>query len=108
MLLLARMLAELGTVREPVVIDHFEAFEVSQDLPFGIGTVVGHRSWFVYGLDPAIHGRGGKVTELQRARLAMRKTRERQGGYKGSFTPFARYSGRIGARRGSDPPHGWP
>ena len=86
MLLLARMLAEIGTVREPVVIDHFEAFEVSQDLPFGIGTVVGHRSWFVYGLDPAIHGRSGTVTELQRARLAMRKTRERQGGYRGSFS----------------------
>ena len=86
MLLLARALAEIGTLREPLVLDHFEAFEVSQDLPFGIGTVVGHRSWFVYGLDPAIHERGGRVTDAQRQRLARRKTRERQGGYKGSFS----------------------
>ena len=84
-LLLARALAELGLVQEPLVVDHFEAFEVSQDLPFGIGTIVGHRSWFVYGLDPAIHGRSGKLNETQRERLAQRKVRARQGGYLGSF-----------------------
>jgi transposase-like protein len=85
MLLLARALAETGPVHEPLVIDHFETFEISQDLPFGIGTVVGHRSWFVYGLDPAIHGRGGRLAQGQRRRLAQRKVRERQGGYRGSF-----------------------
>lgn len=85
MLLLARALTEIGPVDEPLVIDHFEAFELSQDLPFGIGTVVGHRSWFVYGLDPAIHGRGGRLTAGQRLRLAQRKVRERRGGYRGSF-----------------------
>jgi hypothetical protein len=85
-LLLARALAAIGPVSERLVIDHFEAFEVSQDLPFGIGTVVGHRSWFVYGLDPAVHGRGGRIAEGQRRRLAQRKkVRERQGGYTGSF-----------------------
>jgi transposase-like protein len=85
MLLLARALAEIKSAREPLVIDHFEAFEISQDLPFGIGTIVGHRSWFVYGLDPAIHERGGRLTEVQRERLARRKPRERHGGYRGSF-----------------------
>ena len=85
MLLLAQALAEIGVVHEPVVIDHFEAFELSQDLPFGIGTAVGHRSWFVYGLDPAIHERGGRLTPLQRERLAQRKQRLREGGFKGSF-----------------------
>lgn len=85
MLLLDRALDEIATVREPLVIDHFEAFELSQDLPFGIGTVVGHRSWFVYALDPAIHERGGRLTDAQRARLARRKVRERRGGYRGSF-----------------------
>jgi len=85
MLLLARALAEIGVVQEPLVIDHFEAFELSQDLPFGIGTVVGHRSWFVYALDPAIHERGGRLTPVQRERIAKRKQRLREGGYKGSF-----------------------
>jgi len=85
MLLLARALAEIGVVHEPVVIDHFEAFEVSQDLPFAIGTVVGHRSWFVYALDPAVHERGGRLTPLQRQRLAQRKQRLREGGFRGSF-----------------------
>ena len=85
MLLLARALAEIGVVHEPLVIDHFEAFELSQDLPFGIGTVVGHRSWFVYALDPAIHERGGRLTPVQRDRVAKRKQRLREGGYKGSF-----------------------
>jgi len=85
MLLLARALAEVGVVHEPVVIDHFEAFELSQDLPFGIGTAVGHRSWFVYGLDPAVHERGGRLSPVQRERLAKRKERLREGGFKGSF-----------------------
>ena len=85
MLLLARALAEIGVVHEPLVIDHFEAFELSQDLPFGIGTAVGHRSWFVYALEPAIHERGGRVSPVQRERLAKRKERLREGGFKGSF-----------------------
>ena len=85
LLLLKKALDEMGTVHEPLVIDHFEAFEISQDLPFGIGTVVGHKSWFVYALDPAIHERGGRLSEEQKKRLAKRKTRQRHGGYRGSF-----------------------
>ena len=85
LLLLASLLAELGTPPEPLVLDHFEAFELTQDLPVGVGTAVGHRSWFWYGIDPALHRRGGRVSPFQRARLARRKTREKKGGYTGSF-----------------------
>jgi transposase-like protein len=85
LLLSARALGELGGIREPVVIDHFESFEISQDLPFGVGTAIGHRSWFLYALDPAVHARGGVVTDEQRHRVARRKERERRGGYEGSF-----------------------
>ena len=85
MLLLARALAEIGTVREPVVIDHFGSFELTQDLPFSVGTAVGHRSWFVYALDPAVHERSGRVTPAQKERLARRKERRREGGFQGSF-----------------------
>lgn len=85
MLLLARALAEIRTVCEPVVIDHFGAFELSQDIPFSVGTAVGHRSWFVYALDPAVHERSGRVTPAQRERLAKRKERPREGGFQGSF-----------------------
>ena len=85
MLLLRKALHEIAAVSEPLVVDHFESFEISQDLPFAIGTVVGHRSWFVYALDPAIHGRGGRLSEAQRDRLAQRKIRQRHGGYRGSF-----------------------
>jgi hypothetical protein len=52
-LLLARARAELlGTVGEPLVLDHFETFESTQDYQFGVATLVGSRSWFVYDLDP--------------------------------------------------------
>src|SRR5262245_14475005 len=85
-LLLAKALAKIETAREPVVIDHFGTFEFTQDLPFSVGTAVGHRSWFVYALDPAVHERSGRVTPAQRERLAKRKTRPREGGFQGSFS----------------------
>ena len=85
LLLLAQALRELGEITEPVVLDHFETFELSQDFPVGIATAVGHRSWFVYGLDPAVHGRAGRLAPAQRERLARRKQRPRRGGYRGSF-----------------------
>ena len=44
MLLLAQALAEVGTAHEPLVIDHFGTFETSQDLPFSVGTAVGHQT----------------------------------------------------------------
>jgi transposase-like protein len=84
-LLLARARSEmLGTVDEPLVLDHFETFESTQDYPFGVGTLVGSRSWFIYDLDPAPHRRTGKITEAQMARLAERPRRRTYGGYLGS------------------------
>ena len=84
MLLLTRALDQLEDIDEPVVLDHFETFEFSQDLPFGIATPVGHRSWFVYGPDPVPHRRTGRVTPAQRRRLARRPARPSRGGYEAS------------------------
>jgi transposase-like protein len=84
-LLLARARAELlGTVGEPLVLDHFETFESTQDFPFGVATLVGSRSWFVYDLDPAPHRRTGRITEVQRLHLEERSKRRTRGGYMGS------------------------
>lgn len=71
-------------LEEPVVFDHFETFEFTQDYPFGVGTSVGARSWFVYGLDPAPHGRTGRTTAAQRTRLHSRPRRALRGRYEGS------------------------
>lgn len=85
MLLMARALAHLrGGLREPVVLDHFETFEFTQDLPFGVATPVGRDSWFVYGLDPAPHGRTGRRSAEQEARRILRPKRAGRGGYEGS------------------------
>jgi len=85
MLLHARALEHLrGRLSEPVVLDHFETFEFSQDCPFGVATTVGARSWFIYGLDPAPHARAGRLSPRQAHRLAGRPRRELRGGYRGS------------------------
>ncbi len=85
MLLQARALARLrDALSEPVVFDHFESFELTQDYPFGVGTAVGARSWFVYCLDPAPHGRAGRVSPFQRRRLESRPRRPHRQGYLGS------------------------
>ncbi|NIL99975.1 MAG: hypothetical protein GTN89_12415 [Acidobacteria bacterium] len=54
----AQRFHELAMVRlrgidEPVVFDHFETFVRSQQERLGIGTAVGHRSWFVYRIEGA-------------------------------------------------------
>src|SRR6185436_7043221 len=85
LLLLSRALGSLEPLDEPIVIDHFETFEFTQDLPFGVATPVGQRSAFVYGLDPAPHARTGKRSPAQERRLARRPKREEKGGYAGSF-----------------------
>jgi hypothetical protein len=85
MLLHLRALAHLrGRLSEPVVLDHFETFEFSQDCPLGVATAVGARSWFVYGLDPAPHARAGRLSPQQRRRLAGRPRRQLRGGYQSS------------------------
>lgn len=84
-LLLALTRRELaGQANEPFVFDHFETFEFTQDYPFGVGTLVGAKSWFVYDLDPAPHGRTGRVSEAQKDRLRVRPRRPGHGGYLGS------------------------
>lgn len=85
LLLLTRALSHLsGRLEEPLVIDHFETFEYTQDYPFGVATAVGSSSWFLYHLDPAPHGRTGKVTPAQQSRLSQRPRRAVRGGYEGS------------------------
>ena len=46
-------MTRLREIDEPVVLDHFETFVRSQQERLGIATPVGHRSWFVYGLEGA-------------------------------------------------------
>ena len=73
-----------ASVAEAFVLDHFETFEFTQDYPFGVATVVGKKSWYVYDLDPAPHGRTGHVSDSQRRRLGARPRRRARGGYVGS------------------------
>jgi hypothetical protein len=73
-----------GKLDEPVVIDHFETFELTQDLPFGVALPVGAHSWFIYGLEPAPHARTGRRTEAQERRRRRRPPRSARGGYSGS------------------------
>jgi len=85
LLLHARALALLrGRLDEPVVLDHFETFEFTQDYPFGVATPVGARSWFAYGLDPVPHARTGRRSPAQQQRLRSRPRRPSRGGYAGS------------------------
>ena len=65
----AKARQDIRRIAEPIVFDHFETFEVTQDLPVGIGTAVGHRSWFVYDLEPARHRRTGRMSARQKARM---------------------------------------
>ena len=53
-----------GAVTESLAADHFETFEFTQHLPFGVLTLVGRDSWFVYGIDPAPHARTGMRTTM--------------------------------------------
>jgi hypothetical protein len=73
----ARALDRLPALDEPVSYDHFETFVYGQDFPLGVGTAVGHRSWFVYDLEPAPHARRGRMSPRQRAR--QRRVRRRWG-----------------------------
>ena len=66
------------------MLDHFETFEFTQDYPFGVATLVGSASWYVYDLDPAPHGRTGSMSEYQRRRQTTRPGRPSHGGYVGS------------------------
>lgn len=65
----AAALQRIGRLDEPVVYDHLETFEFSQNLPAGIGTPVGHGSWFGFDLEPAPHHRTGRMSKVQRRRM---------------------------------------
>ena len=84
-LLMARAVGSLERLDESIVLDHFETYEFTQDLPFGVSTPIGRRSGFVYGLDPCPHPRTGKRSPAQAARLKTRPKRPARGGYAGSF-----------------------
>jgi len=73
LLLHALALEQIRGIHEPVSADHFESFVYSQFDALGIATAVGHRSWFVYVVDPAPHRRGGRLTPAQRNKLARSK-----------------------------------
>ena len=100
LLLQARALNELeGTLDEPVVFDHFESFEFSQDLPFGVATPVGANSWFCYALDPAPHRRVGRRSPAQQKRVASRPRRVTHGGFEGSTSRIlGRLLGLVGGK----------
>jgi len=83
-LLLSARALEHVVLNEPVVVDHFESFEFSQDFPVGIATSVGQDSWFVYDLEAAPHRRSGRTTAAQRERLKRRKLPPR-GAFRRSF-----------------------
>jgi transposase-like protein len=74
LLLLARAHRHLPPLHEPIVYDDFETFAYAQDFPFGLGTAVGHHSWFVYSLDQAPHRRAPRPSAGQKARRLGRKT----------------------------------
>jgi transposase-like protein len=87
-LLLCALALDQLPIDEPVVFDHFESFEFSQDLPVGVGTAVGQQSWFVYDVAAARHRRVGRTTPSQRARLRRRRASGQtwpRGTYRRSF-----------------------
>ena len=65
-LLLRVCLAAVPGIHEPLNYDDFETFTGSQFHPCGLGTTVGHHSWFLYGLGFAPHRRGGRLSLAQR------------------------------------------
>jgi transposase-like protein len=61
-------LAAIPQIHEPLNYDDFETFTGSQYHPCGLGTTLGHNSWFLYGLGFAPHRRGGRLSPAQRRR----------------------------------------
>ena len=71
-------LAALPGIWEPLNYDDFEAFTGSQYHPFGLGTTVGHHSWFLYAIGFAPHRRGGLLSPAQRRRQASWDARSKE------------------------------
>lgn len=85
-LLQRETLKRVPPIREAVVFDHFVSFEYSQDLPIGIGTPVGWKSKFLYGIDPISGRRKGRMSPKQKARQRFVPRRPTRGGPQGSLT----------------------
>ena len=86
LLLLAHGLGQLKEINEPIVYDDFETFYLSQDLPCGLGTAVGQRSWFVYGLERAPHRRSGRPRAARKRRPLHPSPQPQPGSYRRAFT----------------------
>jgi transposase-like protein len=67
-LLQAICLTAVPTIGEPLNYDDFETFTGTQYHPCGLGTTVGHHSWFLYGVGFAPHRRAGHLSPAQRRR----------------------------------------
>ena len=86
LLLQALALEHLSEIDEPVVFDHFETFVFRQEEALGLATPVGQHTWFIYGVDPAPHRRGGKRTPAQKKKLLRSPVRIPPGEVKRSTT----------------------
>jgi hypothetical protein len=72
----SRCNAQLPTLSEAVVHDHFEGFIGRQDRALGIGTAVGASSRYVYDIDPAPHrGSGRRPDRKQKDETTVRGNR---------------------------------
>lgn len=69
LLLHSLTLKHLEYLDEGVVLDHAEFFQFCQEMPVGVATAVGSRSWFIYGLDAVPHKLGGKMSKARANRL---------------------------------------
>lgn len=77
----ASQLDAVPEITESVGIDHFETFVVRQEEALGLATPVGRHSWFIYGVDPAPHRRGGKRTPAQQEQLRRKPVRVPRNSY---------------------------
>ena len=69
LLLNSLALDQLDTLREPMVLDHFETYQYCQEMAVGVATVAGARSCFMYAIDPTLHRQGGEMRPVRAKRL---------------------------------------
>jgi len=74
LLLQALALEHIPAIEEPVVLDHLETFVERQEQALGLATPVGQSKWFIFGIDPAPHRRGGRRSPAQKAKLRSNPT----------------------------------
>jgi transposase-like protein len=69
------LLNGLPRIDEPINYDDFEIYTGSQYFPSGVGTSIGHHSWFSYTLGYAPHRRSGTLSPAQRVKRARLEER---------------------------------